>query len=69
MVRRVRSIDVPIKHGGAERTGAARTTQEDIPDRVGKLRCLRVRAERGVGAATAERNECDPALRLASLDG
>ena len=59
----------PVKNCATEGTSAARTTEEQVPDRVSKLLRLRVRAELGVDASTTEGDGDRLALSLAALDG
>ena len=61
-------MNVPIENGGAEGTGRAGTTKEQVPDLVSELLGLGVGCEGIVGAVTTEGEGDDLALGLAVLD-
>lgn len=59
---------VPVKHGTAERTSAARSPEEQVPDGVAECGRLGSGGEAGATGGTAERDRHDLALRLAGLN-
>ena len=58
----------PIENSIAERTRRAASTEEDVPDGVGELLCLRRRREASGASRTTQADSDDLALGLTELD-